>query len=288
MFEMFINKFREWLFNYKTKPGIRGVIGKYLRIYILKFLEPTNRIRYLPVTKYLNDNHFKDASILEIGVGPKGTGITKYLIKKIVGLDLNFSFYTGKRLGFLDMVRGDCSSLPFKSKTFDCIICMDTLEHISHERYFDILSEIIRVCRKTVILGFPSGKIAEKFEERVRSLYEKKIADKNLHPLKRQIIKERSDFLIEHKDKKLPTVEEIIDILKKAATKYNWISDTRILENESVRFWYYSVLARLGSKPGYVIKSLAFNLVPYCILNSGWGGFYRKIVIIENKSENIS
>ena len=248
--------------NNEIKPGIMGVIGKYLRIYILRFWEPTNKVRYLPVVKYLNDSRFKDASILEIGVGSKGLGITNYFIKRTVGLDLNFSFYTGRHLGFLDMVRGDCSSLPFKSKTFDCIICMDTLEHISHDRYFDILSEIIRVCKKTVVLGFPSGNIAEKFEERLRILYEKKITDKKLHPMKRETIKKRNDFLIEHKDNKLPRVEEIIDILKKVATKYNWVSDIRILENESVRFWYYSILARLENKPSYVIKSIAFNFVP--------------------------
>ena len=77
--------------NNEIKPGIMGVIGKYLRIYILRFWEPTNKVRYLPVVKYLNDSRFKDALILEIGVGSKGLGITNYFIKKTVGLDLNFS-----------------------------------------------------------------------------------------------------------------------------------------------------------------------------------------------------
>jgi hypothetical protein len=67
------------------------------------------KIRYAPIIEYICKRGMNNVSILEIGSG--NLGLTKFIDKKIVGLDIDFE---GPRLGYLTMIKGDCSTLPFK------------------------------------------------------------------------------------------------------------------------------------------------------------------------------
>lgn len=45
--------------------------------------------------------------------------------------------------------------LPFKDKSFDTIVCLDTLEHVSKDRRPSLLRELQRVSSRRIILTFP-------------------------------------------------------------------------------------------------------------------------------------
>jgi hypothetical protein len=90
---------------------------------------------------------------------------------------------------------------------------MDTLEHINHSAYYNVISEMIRVTRKTIIIGFPSGKGAEEAEQRLRILVEEKIKNWKGNEEAKVRFLERNVFLFQHIEKGMPSVEEIMNIL---------------------------------------------------------------------------
>ncbi|RLA96298.1 MAG: hypothetical protein DRG69_01280 [Deltaproteobacteria bacterium] len=47
------------------------------------------------------------------------------------------------------------SFLPFPDDSFDCVLCMDVLEHLDNLHY--VFEEIVRVCRRYLILSLPNN-----------------------------------------------------------------------------------------------------------------------------------
>lgn len=92
-------------------------------------------------------------SILDIGCGSgdlaNGLG-KKY---EIVGLDIS-----RKALELLNVpsIIATASRLPFKSSSFDLIICTELIEHLPYSLYRDVLGEIIRVADRYIIIGVPN------------------------------------------------------------------------------------------------------------------------------------
>jgi ubiquinone/menaquinone biosynthesis C-methylase UbiE len=90
----------------------------------------------------------QDDIVLDIG---GGTGFNSARIKetcsRVVVLDISFEML--KRAGKyrqLDLVRGDARRLPFKDKSFDLVMAVDSLHHIRD--YAGVMQEIRRTGRK--------------------------------------------------------------------------------------------------------------------------------------------
>jgi hypothetical protein len=56
--------------------------------------------------------------------------------------------------GRLVQCRGE--QTPFRDKSFDIVVCLDVLEHLTEESRFVVLDEISRVASHTVLLAFPA------------------------------------------------------------------------------------------------------------------------------------
>jgi ubiquinone/menaquinone biosynthesis C-methylase UbiE len=115
--------------------------------------------------------------VLDVGCGD-GYGI--YLMKKnklitnIFGIDIqDEAIKRAIRNTESKIIKADAEDLPFHSKSFDCVHCGQTLEHVMDAD--KVMSEIQRVARARVVISVPiNGGISE---QHVREYTEEQIKD---------------------------------------------------------------------------------------------------------------
>lgn len=113
-------------------------------------------LRYDPIVKMLKKIERKmeknELSVLEIGSG--SIGITRFYKGKVVGLDIEGEKYNHPRLKFF---KGSATNLPFKDKSFDVVISVDTLEHLTRKDQLKMVQEAYRVAKKYILFTYPIG-----------------------------------------------------------------------------------------------------------------------------------
>jgi ubiquinone/menaquinone biosynthesis C-methylase UbiE len=126
--------------------------------------------RYMPVTRWVK--RLRPARILEVGSGWQGMG--PYVARNFVGCDpcLTSANRPRGKAFFMAPVSGSACDLPFKSATFDLVVCLDMLEHIPAPLRQQAVVELERVTRGTLILGFPQGRRWARWEERTAVWYQ--------------------------------------------------------------------------------------------------------------------
>lgn len=105
-------------------------------------------------------------SYLEVGCG--GSLSVHYLskYKNIIsyGLDyddmaIEYSEFLKKHLNSNAVIlKGNAFSLPFDDNSIDCVFSIGMIEHYSKEEQLDILKEMARVSKKSLIMGIPNYK----------------------------------------------------------------------------------------------------------------------------------
>jgi len=103
----------------------------------------------------------KAKSLLDVGCG-KGEPMS--VINKngnfdVTGIDL-FQPYleeAQRKAVFQRLIFGNAVSLPFESRTFDVVICMELLEHLNERDGKLLLGELERVAKKQILLTTPIG-----------------------------------------------------------------------------------------------------------------------------------
>lgn len=154
-------------------------------------------LRYLPVARFLKA-HVPDGSVLEVGSSSKG--ITPYVEHSIVGSDA--SFPGAIALALMPVVaRG---RLPFRDRSFDTVISLDTLEHVPREFRQLFINEMFRIARRYVIVGFPEGDAAERHDAAMEGYFVRQNA-------------EAHEYFVEHREYKIPRQEDVSTYLKNAA-----------------------------------------------------------------------
>lgn len=102
-------------------------------------------------------------SVLDVGCG-KGAYTRAFHKhgKFVVGVDSDASMIADakKRNGAVYRL-ANIYKLPFKSNSFDTVICSDILEHLEND--LKSLKEAVRVCRKNVIATVPSANVPRIF-----------------------------------------------------------------------------------------------------------------------------
>jgi hypothetical protein len=146
-------------------------------------------LRYMPVVRFLAQ-FGPEATVLEVGSGY--VGIVPYINRTVIGVDAEFPDDPIPQL--IPVVSK--GPLPFRDKTFDLVISLDTLEHLPREHRQAFCTELIRTATGGVIIGFPEGTAAAKQDATLEAYYVKEHG--TTHP-----------YFVEHRNYGVPKGEEV-------------------------------------------------------------------------------
>ena len=123
--------------------------------------------RYYPIVRTLKANNlFHKGSLLEIGSGSIGIG--RFRKVPFVGCDLAFA---ESPVWPMTPMIASAAQLPIKDKEFDVVVASDVLEHVPPDLRPAVIGEALRVARKLVIFGFPSGQLAWESDKDLYNAY---------------------------------------------------------------------------------------------------------------------
>src|SRR3989344_6054350 len=198
---------------------------------------PQLYLRYTPIVNYIKKLKLDNPSILEVGSGPLGIG--PYLNQSFMGIDVDFS---GPQWPAMKRIIASAKKLPFADHSFDIVICVDTLEHITPRLRQRVIAELLQVTKSHLILAFPSGGPASQ-------------QDKNMHELYfRRFFGQQFPFLQEHIKYGLPDAGQV----------YRWLKpfghvETTTGHNLKLRAWLMN---------GWITKNLLVDI------------FFRKVLLL--------
>ncbi len=210
--------------------------------------------RYYPIVRILKAHGlFESGTVLEIGSGPVGLGLFRKV--PFVGCDISFPF---EPVWPMTPMIASATQLPLKDNEFDVVLASDILEHVPPDLRNVVISEALRVARRLVIFGFPSGKLAWESDRALLNTYLK--AD--LPP---------PTWLREHMEAQFPEPELFEGI-------NGW--KTHQQGNESIAF--HSWLMRREMSGIFVrASSIAMRIAPFfleaLLRKADRGPFYRQI-----------
>lgn len=260
----------------KVKPfSIEGLRGFLKKAYFWSNREAA--MRYIPVVREINSHKKEYANILEVGSGTMG--LSRFIKQNMIGVDIDPMGPIQKNMSLLI---ADAQQLPFNNNIFDLSLSIDMFEHVPPEKRKKILLELIRVTKKKIILGFPSGKEAKIWEDKAREVFKQKLAAFKEENADKQNFAIRNSFILEHLDCGLPEPEEIEGYIKEYMRVSGNKMQYKIIDNESLLVWYFGVLAFMKySYLRWMITTLVF-IVFFPVLNHlKLKGSYRKIFIME-------
>lgn len=176
----------------------------------------TIALRYLPVVSFLKREGTKKDILLEIGSG--SLGICPYLKRQITGVDIVFA---PKTHPLLKPVRSSAENLPFKDKTFDFVLSVDVLEHLSVKQRKKAIKEMVRVAQKGIVIGIPSG-------------WGARLTDRYLDWYYSKTHQEKSTFLTEHLKYGLPEKKEFELWLREEISAWGEKATIKIRQNTNI------------------------------------------------------
>lgn len=214
-------------------------------------------LRYLPAL-YVIEKYGENESILEVGIG--GSGLAQFINRRIVGCDI----YRYKQISYEPII-GTALSLLFKTSSFDICVSIDVLEHLAKNDREHAINELIRVSRRKIIIGAPSGKTSERYDKKLAKLY--------------GFIHRDHKWIDEHIINGLPSQFDIEHILKKYNLSY------RILKNTNIILWFLIMIMQSTPLYWHIFYLMGLNRMTQMLKNIlpilNLGKTYRNIFIIE-------
>ena len=228
---------------------------------------PEIAIRYLPIVRKVKSQKSKVKSILEVGAG--WLGISPYLGQEVIGLDEDFE---AKKFPLLTQKKGSILNIPFRNDSFDNVICVDVLEHLSKETRQTAINELLRIAKNGIYLGVPCGK---------DSLSQDREIDKRY----RLVFDHSFSFLQQHLKFGLPEEEEISEKLNKAAAKYKKIIDIKIDGNENLELRKFLMTGWMTKNllVDFVFRKVFLLFIPFFSLFDK-SPYYRKLFFVKINS----
>ncbi|MBU0509384.1 class I SAM-dependent methyltransferase [bacterium] len=95
-----------------------------------------------------------DGTILDVGAGPEGLGAC--LPYRFVGVD---PWYPEPPIPTQQAIRASATALPFAAESFDHVLCIEVLEHLSPDIRPRVVAEMCRVARRQIIITHPYGRL---------------------------------------------------------------------------------------------------------------------------------
>lgn len=123
-------------------------------------------LRYAPIVKALKEIQRKNKNLKVLEVGSGTIGITRFYNGEVIGVDIEAEAYGNPRLKF---IKGSAVSLPFKDNSFDVVLSVDTLEHLTRKEQIKMILEAYRVAKKYIMITYPVG--FTKYHEKMVKLW---------------------------------------------------------------------------------------------------------------------
>ena len=149
----------------------KGIKNKFVEIIYNSPLERNINLilRYSPIVKKLKEisrKNKKPLKVLEVGSG--SIGITRFYNGEVVGIDVEHEKYQNPRLKF---IKGSATNLPFSDSSFDAVVSVDTLEHLTRKEQINMVLEAYRVAKNHIFFTYPVG--FNKYHEKIIKTWKK-------------------------------------------------------------------------------------------------------------------
>ena len=216
---------------------------------------PEANFRYLPVIKDLSQRSGGSDLILEVGGGD--FNLTNFCKRPITVLDTSFNPKVESSL--VTAVISVGQKFPFPDASFDFVVSLDTLEHISKADRPLFLKELQRVSKKYVYIGFPEGSGAVRQDQELNSISSEK-------------------FLREHIKNGLPNLSQVTSQFANSGWRLVWQKS-----NVNLRFRGYLMRLWLLSSRNLLFKVVFKMLGLFSPLYKLFsiGECYRQILFFE-------
>lgn len=109
-----------------------------------------------PIATLLDEHLIRGGSVLNIGTarhvntGTKLYGYYQYAI----GMDVH---YVDKVNEMDDFVKGYAPLLPFRNNSFDVVIAIELIEHLTKEDGYILLEEMEQIAKRQIVVSTPNG-----------------------------------------------------------------------------------------------------------------------------------
>jgi SAM-dependent methyltransferase len=140
------------------------VIYKIERDQILERIYKKYRKVFPLYISYLQKELADCKTILDLGCGPNSP--IAYLSGSTysVGVELFMPYLltSKKKILHRDYILGDMRNIGFKSNSFDCVMALDVLEHLTKPEGYELLREMERIAKRKVIIFTVNGLVPQK------------------------------------------------------------------------------------------------------------------------------
>jgi len=195
---------------------------------VMKNNHPSYKKWFEDEKKFLIDNIKKNAKVLDVGCGDgRGLKDISEITTNLVGIDHDKTAVKKAKINLKEIknakiLLADGKKIPFKDKTFDVILCTNTLTNFYNDKYI-ILSEMRRVLKDTGNI-FISVYSEDALEERLKAYKQANLNIKNILSNGTVIF---DDFEIDEYSEQF-SKSELEEIFKKANLQVLKINKTRI------------------------------------------------------------
>ena len=129
-------------------------------------------VRFVPVLDALAS--IPPGRLLDVGSGSTGIGPLLPRGWTVVSLDADFADYgalvTSEQVA--PRVLGDVRRLPFANRSFDAVVAVDLLEHVTPSDRASAIAELCRVTSRRAVIACPTGSPAIDADTRIREALE--------------------------------------------------------------------------------------------------------------------
>ena len=160
------------------------------------------------------------------------------------------------------------TSLPFRSRSFPIVTCVDVLEHLSPETRDDAIAEMLRVADDALILACPIGAVARRSDESFRQA---SVAHGRPIP----------SWVGDHQRNVYPELESVLASVRRAARDQGRSVNESIVYNEPVALNRAVRHAAATSNVLYTAVNLGLSLVPSALGQPGPANAYRAIFLLD-------
>jgi hypothetical protein len=227
------------------------------------------RCRNLPLSRQVKARFARSPvengpQLLDVGSGSLGLAVFLPGLR-VVGTDL--APPVGE-VAASDFRLADITELPFESRSFPAISCVDVLEHLPLEARKRAISELVRVTGELLLIACPHGEGARDCDESFRQMCERRG-----RPLE--------SWVAEHQGQEYPSSTVIVEQVRDAARALGRTARVAVAYNEPIALCRLVRAAAARSRVLYVGTNLILGALMPLVPTPSARDSYRMILTVE-------